>query len=126
MSTPTFVKISGIDVTAKDFRTWAGTVLTFRALRSQPPADSPGAERRQVRAAVEQAAERLGNTATVTRSSYVDARILEAWQEGDLTRLRLTDPADTSGPPTPSEEAAVLRVLERRRQRIRTGRRRSR
>jgi DNA topoisomerase-1 len=113
-------EISGIDATAKDFRTWAGTVLAFRALRAQPPADTVAAGRRQLRAAVEQAASRLGNTAAVTRSSYVDSRVIEAWEEGDLARLRVAEPDDPTGPPTPEEESAVLRVLEgRRRTRLR-------
>jgi DNA topoisomerase-1 len=67
-----------------------------------------------VRAAVEQASRRLGNTPTVTRSSYVDPRIVDAWQDGELARLRIPDPADPDGPPTPAEERAVLRVLARR------------
>jgi DNA topoisomerase-1 len=118
-------EISGLDITAKDFRTWAGTVLAFRALRSEPPAPSQSAGRRQLRAAVTRAADRLGNTPAVTRSSYVDARIIDAWQDGELTRIRVGDPTDLDGPPTPAEEAAVLRVLERREREARRARERT-
>jgi DNA topoisomerase-1 len=107
--------VSGTDVTAKDLRTWAGTVLAFRALRELPPDASPALERRHLRAAAELASERLGNTPAVARSSYVDGRIVEAWREGDLARLRVREGLPASGPPSPEEEAAVLRVLERRR-----------
>ena len=54
-------------------------------------------ERRQLRQAVEQAATRLGNTPTVTRSSYVDDRSIDAWLDGELARLRLEDLAELVG-----------------------------
>jgi DNA topoisomerase-1 len=106
--------ISGLDVTAKDFRTWAGTMLAFRALRGQPEPSSVAEERRQLRAATEVAAGHLGNTAAVTRTSYVDARIVDAWTDGDLRRLRAGVPSDPDGPPSTEEEAALLRVIRRR------------
>jgi DNA topoisomerase-1 len=106
--------ISGLDVTAKDFRTWAGTVLAFRALRGQPPPAGVTEGRRQLRWAIEQTAQRLGNTAAVTRSSYVDTRIVEAWTDGDLGRVRVGEPSDPAGPPSPEEEAALLRIMRRR------------
>jgi len=113
-------RVSGSAITAKDFRTWAATVLAFRALHGTQPDPTIRSSRRQLREAMEQAADRLGNTATVARSAYVDARLLDAWQDGDLARVRVVTsdvppPGDLeSGPPTPAEEAAVLRVLDRR------------
>jgi DNA topoisomerase-1 len=109
--------ISGLEITAKDFRTWAGTVASFRALREEPPAPTRAASQRQLARAMGEAAERLGNTPTVARQSYVDGRLVEAWQEGDLARLRIkTNPSTSpSHPATPAEERAVVRVLSRRR-----------
>lgn len=73
-------KHMGEEFTAKDFRTWGGTVLVATALLGLDPAGL-GSERARaaaVREAVGVAAERLGNTAAVTRSSYVDPRVLAA------------------------------------------------
>jgi DNA topoisomerase-1 len=106
--------IAGADVTAKDFRTWAATVLAFRALREAPGTDRAALARRRVKAAVEQVADRLGNTATVCRSSYIHPTVVDAWLTGALARMRLpatTAPVDPAAPPTAEEEAAVLRLL---------------
>lgn len=108
-------KVSGVDISAKDLRTWAGTVLAFRALRGEEVPDRPTAARSGARRAIERVAERLGNTAAVARSSYVDPTLLEAWRDGAVRRVRMApdhDP-DAAGPPTPAEEAALLRLLER-------------
>jgi DNA topoisomerase-1 len=112
-------EVSGADVTAKDFRTWAATVLAFRVLRELPGTDRETVARRRIKAAIEQVADRLGNTATVCRTSYVHPVVVESWQTGDLARIRLTsgtgDEAipDPAAPPTPQEEAAVIRLLRR-------------
>ncbi len=104
-------RISGSDVTARDFRTWAGTVLAFRELRRQgDPGDAP-TQRRQVAAAVDIVASQLGNTRTVARASYVHPAVIEAWRAGALPRpTRVPDP---ELPPTPAEERAVIQILER-------------
>lgn len=110
--------IAGADVTAKDFRTWAGTLTAFRVLLREPPSDAPSERRRRAKRALERAADALGNTAAVTRGSYVDPELLGAWEEGDLARLRLPDAESPVGRPgevdSPEEEAALLRLLARR------------
>jgi DNA topoisomerase-1 len=70
-------EISGADVTAKDFRTWAGTVFVAAQLAART--DAIGAS--HVVAAVRQAAQRLGNTPAICRKSYVHPRVLdpETW-----------------------------------------------
>lgn len=70
----------GSEFTAKDFRTWGGTVLVAAALCDLDPAGitSEQARSKAVRGALRIAAERLGNTVAVTRSSYVDPRVLRA------------------------------------------------
>jgi DNA topoisomerase IB len=71
--------------------------------------------RRAVDAALGEVAERLGNPAAVTRASYVDPAVIEAWHDGAVARVRVGngERSDRDGPPTPDEEAAVLRLLER-------------
>jgi DNA topoisomerase I len=113
-------RVARADVTAKDFRTWAATVLAFRALRLE----AEGAQRvtqRRMRQAIEGVAERLGNSVAVCRTSYVHPDVVAASRDGEIVRVRAA--IAPVGPPTPEEEAAVLRLLERRRQ---TARRRMR
>ena len=110
-------EISGEDLTAKHFRTWAGTVLAFRALCAFEAAGSETEAKRNVVAAVREVAGRLGNTPAVCRASYVHPGVLDAYFEGDLGR-GLPDPSEAGGdaPPgsDPAEAAAVLRLLRRR------------
>lgn len=71
-----------LQVTAKDFRTWHGTVIAASALAGSTPAASAAKRRRQVRAAIAEAAEALGNTPAVAERSYVDPRVFERFEEG--------------------------------------------
>jgi DNA topoisomerase I len=118
---------AGVDVTAKDLRTWGATVLAFRALRSGPPGERPSELKRAVNAALGEVAERLGNTPAVTRASYVDPAVIDAWQDGAVARMRVGngEDDDPDGPPTPEEEAAVRRLLERQARAARSQARRS-
>jgi DNA topoisomerase I len=76
--------LTGLEVTAKDFRTWGGTVAAAELLHELgPPADEHEADA-NVLAAVDHAAERLGNTRAVCRASYLDPRIPRAYREGRL------------------------------------------
>jgi DNA topoisomerase-1 len=100
--------IAGDAYTAKDFRTWAATVLAWRALRSAEPAEGPAA-RRSVTDAIDAVAERLGNTTAVCRSSYVHPGVVEAYLGGDMGR----GPWTRAGPGSKAEEAAVIRLLRR-------------
>jgi len=77
---------AGDEFTAKDFRTWAGTVLAVRALLAQPPAQSPAQAKKNVAQAVRAVAGVLGNTASVCRKSYVHPAILEAYEDGSLVK----------------------------------------
>lgn len=75
--------LAGPDFTAKDFRTWSGTVNTAIELAlAAPPPKSGRARRRAVAAAVKATAEHLGNTPSVCRSSYIDPRVLDLFDEG--------------------------------------------
>jgi DNA topoisomerase-1 len=110
--------ISGGDFTAKDFRTWAGTVLAFRALR-MTEADDDSPTQRAITAAMRDAADELGNTPAVARGSYVHPAILDAFADGSLgdtvAEVSTVDD-DARHPPDRAEERAVLALLERHRQ----------
>jgi len=67
---------------AKDFRTWHGTVLAAVELAGEPKPRSQGASRRAIREAVGRVAEVLGNTPAVCRSSYIDPRVLDRFRDG--------------------------------------------
>jgi len=105
------------DVTAKDFRTWAGTVLAFRALRAlaAPTTDAEG--RRNVLGAMRSTADALGNTAAVCRQAYVHPIVVEAYLDGRLGGALVRAAEDTDDPPggtTPAEERAVATLLRQR------------
>lgn len=106
--------ISEIDLTAKDFRTWTGTVLTAVALDELGKPESATAGARNIKTAVEAVSAILGNTATVCRKCYIHPEVLEAYLEGDLSlRVTVADKAGGSAGLVP-EERAVLRFLKRR------------
>ncbi|HET9682228.1 MAG TPA: hypothetical protein VFP19_09335 [Candidatus Limnocylindrales bacterium] len=94
------------EFSAKDFRTWAGTVLAFRALAATG----------RVGPAMRATAERLGNTPAVARSAYVHPAVIDAYLDDDvrtaILRAADVDP-DLPRPPAPDEERAVLRLLDR-------------
>ena len=110
-------EISGADITAKDFRTWSGTVLAALALDEYEKVDSQAAAKRNVRAAIEAVASRLGNTPTVCRKCYIHPEIFDSYlsdqlvlETRDAVEKELRDDASTLRP----EEAIVLAFLQRR------------
>jgi DNA topoisomerase-1 len=116
--------ITGEDVTAKDFRTWAGTVAAAWALDEFEEFDSEAQAKRNIVRAIEQVAKRLGNTPAVCRAAYVHPTILDAYTEGTMLealRKRASDmSANLSG--LEPEEAAVLALLRHRLSREARGR----
>lgn len=104
---------AGADISAKDFRTWAGTLLAFRALRSTVESSDP-AIRRSMRRASELVAETLGNTPAVSRESYIAPRVMDAFVAGALTRGRATRAGRGPGVATDRrEELELIHLLER-------------
>jgi DNA topoisomerase-1 len=80
-------EIAGDDLTAKDFRTWGGTVVAAQTLRELgPPADRREADA-NILAAIDAAAERLGNTRAVCRASYLDPRVPKAYRFGHFDEV---------------------------------------
>jgi DNA topoisomerase-1 len=110
-------EITGQDFTAKDFRTWSGTVLAAWALEELQAVDSESQAKRNVVRAVEQVAEWLGNTPAVSRRSYVHPAVIDAYLDGDVVReARQTAERklrEDLGRLTP-QEAAVLALLRQR------------
>ena len=109
--------ISGGDFTAKDFRTWAGTLLAYRALRALQPEDNGAPAKKNVVEAMKMTAERLGNTPAVARGSYVHPAVLEAYREGNLGGALVDAAEEQATPPSEAnrtEEIAVVKLLRQR------------
>ncbi len=111
-------EISGEPFTAKDFRTWAGTVLASMALKEFETFDSEAAAKKNIVAAIEHVAERLGNTPSVCRKCYVHPAILESYLDGSmLEALRHRAEEELKGGNLAAlkpEEAAVVGLLRER------------
>jgi len=95
-------EVTGEDFTAKDFRTWAGTVLATCALRALTGFESDAEAKSRVIAAIDSVAQKLGHTRAVCRRSYVHPAVVDAYTDGVLDRLDAK-----------SDEAAVLALLRR-------------
>ncbi|OLB85814.1 MAG: DNA topoisomerase I [Actinobacteria bacterium 13_2_20CM_2_66_6] len=95
-------EVTGEDFTAKDFRTWAGTVLATCALRALTGFESDAEARSRVITAIDTVAQKLGHTRAVCRRSYVHPAVVDAYTDGVLDRLD-----------GKSDEATVLALLRR-------------
>jgi DNA topoisomerase-1 len=107
--------LGGQEFTAKDFRTWFGTVLAVRALEEFGAFGSQREAKKNLLRAVEQVAAQLGNTKTVCRKCYIHPTVLDAYLDGSLvtTLNRFRD--ESQGRPVRDlspEETAVLAFLE--------------
>jgi DNA topoisomerase-1 len=107
-------EISGYAITAKDFRTWAGTVLAALALREFERFDTQAAAKRNVKQAIERVAARLGNTPTICRKCYVHPAVLDGYLEENLVlEMEAEARAELQGELASlrPEEGAVLAML---------------
>ncbi|MBQ5950230.1 DNA topoisomerase IB [Massilia sp. ST3] len=109
--------ITGEDYTAKDFRTWSGTVLAALALQEFEKFDSEAQAKKNIVRAIESVAEKLGNTPSICRKCYVHPAVLDAYLEGTVlevlrerTEQELTEDLHALQP----EEAAVVAMLQQR------------
>ncbi|MEU6807991.1 DNA topoisomerase IB [Streptomyces sp. NPDC046831] len=111
--------LAGTEITAKDFRTWHATVLAAVAVSvtTEEARATAAARRRQISRAVREVSRYLGNTPAVCRSSYIDPKVFERFEEGDTIApvlTRLGEHGDFGRPATQGAvEAAVLDLLER-------------
>lgn len=94
----------GDDFSAKDFRTWAGTVNALRLLAELAPCETEMDRKKNVNTILDEVSHKLGNTRTVCRKHYVHPQILEAYECQDLTpyikqkaRFKQTDPHGLDG-----------------------------
>ena len=110
-------EIAGEDFTAKDFRTWAGTVLAAMALEEFQSFESKAQAKKNIVRAVEEVAKKLGNTKAVCRKCYVHPAIFDAYMDGTLIEVLRKKAqrklAESAGDLRP-EEAAVMGMLENR------------
>jgi DNA topoisomerase-1 len=110
-------EITQRDITAKDFRTWHGTVLAALAFQEFQSFDTKAGLKKNVKAAIERVASRLGNTPTICRKCYIHPEVLNCYATGELF-LEIKD--DVEDEPRNDlarlkpEEAAVLSLLETR------------
>ena len=106
---------TGGDFTAKDFRTWSATVLAAIGLAVSTHADSPTARKRAVTRVVKEVADKLGNTPAVCRSSYIDPRIVDLYDDGITLAPDLEALGEEASYGSPAFqgpiEAAVLSLL---------------
>ena len=109
-------EITGEDFTAKDFRTWAGTVLAARALRELRIQRRQREAKKNIVQAIEAVAERLGNTKAVCRKCYIHPAIIDAYLDGSLleTLEQRADAAIAESDDLKPDELAVLKFLRKR------------
>jgi DNA topoisomerase-1 len=105
------------DVTAKDFRTWAGTMLAAAALRTLGPADSERQIKANIIKAVDGVAKRLGNTRAVCRKYYIHPALLDAYARGEVVpeapKVEGEERRVGAKAALRREEAVVLEFLQR-------------
>ncbi|MER7521072.1 DNA topoisomerase IB [Streptomyces sp. NPDC126499] len=104
---------SGVDISAKDFRTWHATVLAAVALAvsEQAGRDSLTARRRAVRRAVGEVADYLGNTPAVCRTSYIAPRVIERYADGETVAPALGRLGEDGADGRPATHGAVERAV---------------
>jgi DNA topoisomerase-1 len=105
-------EVSGDEFTAKDFRTWAGTVMAAIALRDEPLRSTQRENKSVVARAIEQVAKHLGNTPTICRTCYIHPYVLECHADGSL-RKKLAARRRVRG--LSADECVVLALLEGKR-----------
>jgi DNA topoisomerase IB len=103
---------TGADITAKDFRTWHATVLAAAALAaSEEPGDTKASRKRAVSGAMKEVASYLGNTPTIARSSYVDPRVIDLYEDGVTIETAVRRSYDSPDERQRAMERAVSRML---------------
>ena len=115
-------EITGADITAKDFRTWAGTMLVAEALRATGAAKTKREAEKNVVAAVDKTAKMLGNTRSVCRKYYIHPALIEAYLVGSVLppqpartwSPRTAVPRPSDGPRLRQHEAEVLAFIKAR------------
>jgi DNA topoisomerase-1 len=110
-------EITGEDFTAKDFRTWAGTVLAAVALSAVEAAETSKAKKSAVKTAITAVSKILGNTPSVCRKCYVHPVVLETYLSGEMIdglKRRADEAVAQQAPDLRSVETSVMKFLQAR------------
>ncbi len=107
-------EITGQHITAKDFRTWAGTVQAAMELAEIGPAQSATEAKRNIVTAIKHSASRLGNRPATCRKYYVHPMMLEAYEDGMLFQFLKPGISEENREGLLPEEAAILRLIRKR------------
>ena len=100
------------DLTAKDFRTWHATVLAATALaESTEPGETVASRKRAIAGAMREVSGFLGNTPALARSSYVDPRVVQAYEEGRTIAATTRRRHDSPDLRQAALERATLRLI---------------
>ena len=106
-------EITGQDFTAKEFRTWSGTVLMARALDEIGPFDSEADAKRKIAAAVKTVAEKLGNKPATCRSYYVHPCVIDNYMHGKLPNMKdLMEKAESDADLSAQEECVLQMIAQ--------------
>jgi DNA topoisomerase-1 len=105
-------EITGQEFTAKEFRTWSGTVLMARALDEIGPFDSETEAKRKVAAAVKTVAEKLGNKPATCRAYYVHPCVIETYLDKKLPSMKELVEKAESDADLSAQEQCVLQMIE--------------
>lgn len=104
--------ILGDEYTAKDYRTWQGTVLMAMALSKIGPAKTQKEEKKNITLAIKEVSEKLGNTPTVCRNYYIHPGVVAAYQDGSLdVLLKRVESMEKATAGLTSAETAVVKML---------------
>jgi len=104
---------TGLEATAKDFRTWHATVLAAAALAETPePGETKASRKRAVAGAMKEVSSFLGNTPALARSSYVDPRVIEAYEDGRTIAATTRRTFDNPDERQAALERATLRLIK--------------
>ena len=107
-------EVMGDGFSAKDFRTWGGTLLATAELSAAERARNKNERKKMVTVCVQKVARKLGNTPAIARSSYIDPRVIASFVEtNDLAKVKQTVRDVGSGSYLSSDERCVLKLLER-------------
>lgn len=106
-------EIAGEQFSAKDFRTWAGTVMAAWELRGSEPCESTSAGKRVVNEAISHVADKLGNTRAICRKCYIHPAVIEAYLEASLHELCGSNGHSRKRTGLSPQEAAVAALLKR-------------
>ena len=102
-------EISGEDFTAKDFRTWAGTILAARFFREAEVTPETTGQKKELVRAIARVAEELGNTPTVCKKCYIHPAVIAAYLAGGLKPIQEKDDEDPYK--LSAEERGLLKLL---------------